>query len=180
MSEILVGNRRYLTPYQINFKQNVENVELCKKTLRKSDVDLFSEAVHEEYYIEFMLDDLPFWVYVGDSKNEDLLFGHKKETQHFLFPHINFEIGYNGNQIVYVNATTPTDKKIDVSDEPEKPRPDPYLIQFTYSVNWVPSNIEYKKRMDTYLNVLYIILYSLDFYQKMQIFIGFLLLILLF
>lgn len=151
MSEVLVGSRRYLTPYAIHFKQNVENVELCKKPLTKAEVNTFSEAVHDEYYIEFLLDDLPFWVYVGDSKNEDLLFGHRQETKHYLYTHINFEFGYNANQIVFVNATTPADKKIDVSDENDKPRPDPFLVTFTYSVKWTPSEIPYKDRMEKYL-----------------------------
>lgn len=187
MEEVLIGSRRYLTPYEILFKQNVTYKELCKKILDKDKIMEFSEAVHDEYYIEFLMDELPFWIHIGEVKNEDLVFGHLAESRHFLYTHINFDIGYNEDQIIYVNATTPATERTDVSNTKDRKIKDnePMEITFSYTVRWIPCKIPYEERLNTYFNVFYLyiifmLFFRKDFYLKVKRFIGYLLLIQLF
>lgn len=160
MEEVLIGSRRYLTPYEILFKQNVTFKELCKKILDKDKVMEFSEAVHDEYYVEFLMDELPFWIHIGEVKNEDLVFGHLSESRHYLYTQINFDIGYNEDQIIYVNATTPATERVDVSDTKANRLKDnePMEIAFSYSVRWIPCKIPYEERLNSYFNVYIIII----------------------
>lgn len=170
MEEVLIGSRRYLTPYEIYFKQEIVNKELCSKKLDKSKAWEFSEAVHNEYYIEFLMDELPFWTHIGEIKNEDIVFGHLKESRHFLFTHIDFDIGYNNDQIIYINATTPEDKYVDVSDETvfKMKDDDKMTVDFTYSVRWHTCNTPYEKREDVYFSVYLIFIIQRSFLPKSQ------------
>lgn len=66
----------------------------------------FKEAIHNNYFFEMFVEDLPMWGYVGDFVNEDLLMGEVEGSKTYLFPHLQFHLGFNNDQIVSAKVTT--------------------------------------------------------------------------
>lgn len=110
MGESLVGDRRETAPYEITFLDSVDWRLLCKKVLTKQELTAFKEAVHNNYFFEMFVEDLPMWGYIGDVADEDLIIGEVEGSKTFLFPHLHFYLGYNGNQIVSAKITTDVSK----------------------------------------------------------------------
>ena len=117
--------------------------ELCTKTLTAKEIERFVDATEDEYYFEMFLDhDIPVWGWVGEVEAEDMLLGHISSPRHFIYTHLDFRIGYNGGQIVSVNATTPQKQRRDITtDDPQE-----LEVKFTYSVTWVAMDLSYENR----------------------------------
>lgn len=145
LGEVLVGDRKVLTPYEVNFKTPVAWRELCTKTFSPSQLKRFAQAVEDDYYFEMFVEDLPMWGYVGESEAEDLFFGHTEDSRHYLYPHLHFSLGYNeNNQVTAVNVTTDHRKKVDITEAIATE------VEFSYSVIWVEDNVKWENRMDRY------------------------------
>jgi len=108
MGESLVGDRRESSPYEVTFRDSVEWRLLCKKELDEPELKKLKDAIHNNYFFEMFVEDLPMWGYIGDVSEEDFvkeeLEGDSGKT--FLFPHLHFYLGYNGDQIVAARVTT--------------------------------------------------------------------------
>jgi hypothetical protein len=111
LGELLSGDRKVRSLYDINFKVDVPFRSLCKKRFTEAEVKMFETAVDEEYYFEMFLDNLPIWGYVGDSEKEtDILlsgggFG-VPQPHKYIYTHLHFNIAYNGEHVIEVNVTT--------------------------------------------------------------------------
>jgi Endomembrane protein 70 len=103
LGESIVGDRRETSPYEVSFGDSVEWRLLCKTSLTPEDLVAFKDAIHNNYFFEMFIEDLPMWGYIGDTEDEDLLVGEGKT---FLFPHLHFIIGHNDKQIVSAKITT--------------------------------------------------------------------------
>lgn len=147
LGESIVGDRRETSPYEISYDDSVEWRMLCKKHLIPQDVKKLKDAIHNNYFFEMFVEDLPMWGYIGDIIDEDLIVGEMVDTgsKTYLFTHLNFIIGYNHNQIVTAKVTTDTDRRVDITDETKDMH-----IQFSYSVEWVEEQILWKHRMQRY------------------------------
>jgi hypothetical protein len=112
-----------------------------------------------------MVDNWPVRVYIGEVEHEALLPG--KEIQRsgvYLYPHLNFVIGVNQDQIVAVNVNTDLCRRVEITN-------DPYGmdVEFSYSVEWISTpETTSKNRVQLYpddgllvINWLVIILSSL-------------------
>ena len=106
LGESIVGDRRESSPYEISFNDSVEWRLLCKKTLSTDDLESLKEAIHNNYFFEMFVEDLPMWGYIGDTENEDAIMGEVEGSSTFLFPHLQFELGTNNNRIVAAKVTT--------------------------------------------------------------------------
>ena len=108
MGESLVGDRRESSPYEVTFKDSVEWRLLCKKELGEDELKQLKKAIHNNYFFEMFVEDLPMWGYIGDVLGEDMIMeefeGDSGKT--FLFPHLHFYMGYNNDQIVSARVTT--------------------------------------------------------------------------
>jgi hypothetical protein len=108
MGESLVGDRRESSPYEVTFKDSVEWRLLCKKELGEADLIKLKKAIHNNYFFELFVEDLPMWGYIGDVADENVITeefeGDSGKT--FLFPHLHFYLGYNGDQLVASRVTT--------------------------------------------------------------------------
>lgn len=145
--ESLAGDRKFHTPYVINYKVDVQWRELCTKTLTLAEMEMFEEAVEDQYYFEMFLDDLPLYGYVGETLNEDLLLGHTEESQHFIYPHLHFTITYNEDRIVSADVSVNPSDKVDITNH------EPTTVTFTYSVTWnETSEIIFEERENYGLN----------------------------
>ena len=108
LGESIVGDRRESSPYEISFDDSVEWRMLCKRHLLPVDVKKLKDAIHNNYFFEMFVEDLPMWGYIGDIIDEDLIVGELVDTgsKTYLFTHLNFIIGHNHNQIVSAKVTT--------------------------------------------------------------------------
>lgn len=108
MGESLVGDRRESSPYEVTFLDSVDWRLLCKKELDEYELKKLKNAIHNNYFFEMFVEDLPMWGYIGDVSDEDVIMeefeGDSGKT--FLFPHLHFYLGYNGDQIVAARVTT--------------------------------------------------------------------------
>jgi hypothetical protein len=105
--ESLFGDHLETSPYQISFLESVDWRLLCKKTtLYKNQLEKFKEVIHNNYFFEMFVEDLPVRGYIGDATDEAFLIGEVKGSKTFLFPHLHFYLGYNGDQIVAAKVTT--------------------------------------------------------------------------
>jgi hypothetical protein len=110
LGESIVGDRRETSPYEITFLDSVDWRLLCKTTLQKKELTAFKEAIHNNYFFEMFIEDLPMWGYVGDASGEDPIMGEVQGSQTYLFPHLHFRLGHNGNKIVSAKVTTDVSK----------------------------------------------------------------------
>ena len=106
LGESIVGDRRETSPYEVSFGDSVEWRLLCNKELTPKDLETLKDAIHNEYFFEMFVEDLPMWGYVGDTADEDLIVGETVGSKTYLFTHLHFLLGYNRNQIVAAKVTT--------------------------------------------------------------------------
>ena len=92
--------------YEINFRDDVDWRLLCEETFQPAELEEFKSAILNSYFFEMFVEDLPMWGYVGDVSGEDLLIGEVDGSHVYLFPHLHFRLGYNGNQLVSAKVST--------------------------------------------------------------------------
>lgn len=57
------------------------------------------------------------WGYIGEVVHEEFLLGKSIQgARVYLYPHLHFSIGYNGDQIVTANVTTDPRRRVDITD----------------------------------------------------------------
>lgn len=123
LGEVLAGDHKVKTLYDLNFKVDLSWARLCKKTLTKEDIKRLQTAVDEEYFFELLVDGLPVWGYVGDSDKEtDMILSSASlkvaaDPHKYVHAHFHFSIGYNGNRIVEVNLTADPTSRFDVTGQ---------------------------------------------------------------
>jgi len=152
LGESIVGDRRESSPYEVSYDDSVEWRLLCKKHLLPADVQRLKDAIHNNYFFEMFVEDLPMWGYIGDiSDGEDIIGEIMDSSKTFLFTHLNFILGHNNNQIVSAKVTTDMDRRVDISDATQDMH-----VQFSYAVEWVEESLTWKRRMDRYVGTTFL------------------------
>ncbi|KAG8378473.1 hypothetical protein BUALT_Bualt08G0140800 [Buddleja alternifolia] len=131
LGEVLGGNELIDSQIEIKFKRDVERTTVCEIELEAPKVKQFKEAIDNSYWFEF------FMGFVGE-----VLPDRTHDNKHVLWTHKNLIINYNGDQIIHVNLT----------QENAKPLEEGRVLDMTYSVKWVPTNITFARRFDVYLD----------------------------
>ncbi|CAH9109230.1 unnamed protein product [Cuscuta europaea] len=137
LGEVLGGNELIDSKIDIKFKRNVDRSSVCGLELDPAKVKQFKDAIDNSYWLEFFMDDLPLWGFIGE-----VLPDRNQDNKHMLYTHKNIFVKYNGNQIIHVN----------LSQESPKPLEEGKTLDLTYSVSWTPTNISYAHRFDVYLD----------------------------
>jgi len=107
LGESIVGDRRESSPFEVSYDDTVDWRLLCKKHMLPVDIVKLKEAIHNNYFFEMFVEDLPMWGYIGDVVDEDMMLGEMMDgAKTYLFTHLNFIIGHNNNQIVSAKVTT--------------------------------------------------------------------------
>ena len=143
--EHIAGDRRETSPYELSFQDDIEWRLLCKTTLGTRELTKLKEAIHNNYFFEMFIEDLPMWGYVGDFEDEDAILGEMEGSHTYLFPHLHFKVGTNNGQIVSASVTTERDRRVDITNVHK-----PTTVQFSYSVEWQEDDLPWKKRMTRY------------------------------
>lgn len=141
LGEVLDGDRMALAMHEIHFKEAVQNEVLCTVTLKEKDVERLKEAIEDLYYFEFVLDDLPMRGFIGHLEESGFL-PHTHKV--FLWAHLNFNIEYNGDQIISANVSTANHQPVPLDDVEL-----PFDVHFTYSVLWSSTHTPYSERLKT-------------------------------
>ncbi|CAM9119615.1 unnamed protein product [Ascophyllum nodosum] len=153
--ELLSGDRRVPTGYEVLYAQEGSFRSLCKDMLQPDELQQFSEAIQENYFYELFIDDLPVSGPIGREIGEtipmaDLMPSLRSTSVEVrLYTHTKFIIGYNEeeNRIVSVSTTTrDTDEdspSVDITDTTK-----PIEVTFTYSVEWKKDPTPFSARME--------------------------------
>lgn len=149
LGESIVGDRRETSPYEITYWDEIKYRTLCTSNFSFDDMMKFKEAIHNNWFFEMYIEDLPMWGYVGEIEGEDLILGEDAESKTYLYPHLHFRIGTNNDNIVAVTVTTEEDNKIPI---PNSSNDFPTEVQFSYSVEWYEEDeINWRNRMSSYV-----------------------------
>uniref|UniRef100_A0A2P2MEG6 Transmembrane 9 superfamily member n=1 Tax=Rhizophora mucronata TaxID=61149 RepID=A0A2P2MEG6_RHIMU len=138
LGEVLGGNELIESQIDIKFQKNVDRGTICHLDLDEGKVKQLKDAIENNYWFEFFVDDLPLWGFVGElhpDKNRD-------NGKHVLYTHKSITIKYNKDQIIHVN----------LSQESPKPLDPARSLDMTYSVKWFPTNVTFARRFDVYLD----------------------------
>ncbi|KAJ7350992.1 Transmembrane 9 super member 1 [Desmophyllum pertusum] len=139
LGEVLDGDRMAVAMHEIMFKEQVQNKELCTVSLNRKEIGQLQEAIEDLYYFEFVLDDLPLRGFIGHLEESGFL-PHSHKV--FLWAHLNFNIEFNGDQIISANVSTANHQPVSLDDVQL-----PFKVQFTYSVMWSSINTPYAERL---------------------------------
>lgn len=140
IAEAIQGVELEFSGVDMKFKEDViERAEICSVDLTPEKYEAFAYAIKNLYSYQMYLDDLPIEGLIGQYSPDQ----EGNREVYYLYTHKDFHVGYNGNRIVDVNISTTSDY--------EELRPDKKL-KFTYTVKWVPSDIQFKDRFNKYLD----------------------------
>lgn len=141
LGEVLDGDRMAKSLYKLKFKTDVEKKKLCTLKLKKKELEKLSEAIEDQYYFEFVVDDLPLRNFVGHLE-EGRLFPHTHKIS--VWTQYEFIFEYNDKQIISANVS--------VSDGVELPETieTDFEVTQTYSVKWIPTSVKFEDRLDRF------------------------------
>ncbi|XP_073270131.1 transmembrane 9 superfamily member 1-like [Primulina huaijiensis] len=137
LGEVLGGNELIDSLTEIRFQKHVDKATICEIELDESKAKVFKDAIENNYWLEFFMDDLPLWGYVGELGSE-----RKGGSKPMLYTHKSISVQYNKDQIIQVNLTQHNPKPLEVG----------VTLDMTYSVKWTPTNISFARRFDVYLD----------------------------
>lgn len=144
LGEVIAGDRRTTSLYDIRFGVDVEWQALCPAfELTQDEMKVFMDAIKRHYAFEFFVDDLPVRGFVGQVENRvHQLDGHlHNESEVFLFTHLDFNFAYNDDRVIAVNLTTDHSQRVKLEfDKTVK-------VEFSFSVKWTPSTTSYINRL---------------------------------
>ncbi|GAB2257793.1 hypothetical protein Droror1_Dr00013953 [Drosera rotundifolia] len=138
LGEVLGGNELIDSQIDIKFQKNVDKGSICELELDKAKVEQFKEAIEDSYWLEFFIDDLPLWGFVGEHRPEK----SSDKGRHVLYTHKSILIKYNMDQIIHVNLTQENPKPLEAGRK----------LDMTYSIKWFPTNVTFARRFDVYLD----------------------------
>lgn len=84
------------------------------------------------------MDELPIWGFVGPPPEHT----SNADSTLYIYTHKTFDIAYNSDRVIHINLTS------------ENPQPvvSGAKLDFTYSINWLPSDIPFSQRFERYLD----------------------------
>jgi transmembrane 9 superfamily protein 3 len=135
LGEALEGYELIKSDIQIKFKQDVKETLICGVPVTKKEIQRFRDAIKEDYFYELFLDDLPIFGMVGVYKPD--------KDEYYLYMHQRFTITYNGDRIIEVKVST---------ERPKLLHDHISVLEFTYSVHWLPTQNTFERRFDRYLD----------------------------
>jgi len=170
IGEALEGHEFYNSPrLKIEFGKENQKSSICNMVLTAEQAISLTSMVHDNYWYQLYIDDLPIWAFVGEhskfgvdmSRLTQLMHNNKTISAPVLsgamppvpkhlkgkplpriFTHRHFTLFRNGNQIIEVDM------------EPSQPWAiyDGAPLNFTYSANWYTTSKAFATRTERYLD----------------------------
>lgn len=142
LGEVLNGDRLVSAPYKLDFLVEKDAEVACRKKLTQEEVAKFRDAVIKDYYFQMYYDDLPIWGFIGKVDKEGK--SDPSEYRYYLYKHIQFDILYNKDHVIEINARTDPHSLVDLTEDKEVD------VEFMFSAKWKESEIPFEKRMEKY------------------------------
>ena len=145
LGEVLEGNDLISSGLKLHFREPVrQHTKICSMKLDEERSAQLQYAVRNHYWYQWYIDNLPVWGMVGEVSSND---GENPEAEDsggeaLVYTHKKFSISYNDNRIIQVNLTS--ENPITLGEDTQ--------LDFTYSVDWVPTELTYPHRFDRYLD----------------------------
>lgn len=140
IAEAIQGVELEFSGLDMQFKKDIlEPLQYCSVHLTTSDANAFKYAIKNLYSYQMYLDDLPIEGLIGEYKGS----AEEGNESYYLFTNRDFKIAYNNDRIVDVNVTSSVNY---IGIQPNQ------QLNFTYTVQWIPSNTEFKDRFNKYLD----------------------------
>lgn len=141
--EVLNGDRLTNALYELKFREDKTRETLCQKKFKVAEVAEFRGAVIDDFYFQMYYDDLPLWGFIGKVEQESGRLG-EEGPKYYLFKHVQFDVLYNGDQVIEVRAFSDPNHVVDITEDVE------IDVTFTYSVIWNESSTKFEDRMVKY------------------------------
>ncbi|MED6154995.1 Transmembrane 9 superfamily member 4 [Stylosanthes scabra] len=126
----------------MDFQIDQNPKSICKKLLTRAEVAQFRAAILKDYFFQMYYDDLPIWGFLGRFENNDQ--DDTAGAKVYLFRHTHFEILYNKDRVIDVFVRNDPDEVVSLTEDRE------VHVDFTYSVEWIPTDMTFEKRLEKY------------------------------
>jgi hypothetical protein len=116
LGEVLAGDRRRPSLYDIRFNVDIQWTALCHFRLSQDDIKQFMDAIKRHYIFEMFVDDLAVKGFIGEIEETQTKYESHihNETHIYLFTHLDFSIAFNGNNVIAVNLTTDPQQRVEL------------------------------------------------------------------
>jgi len=142
LGEVLNGDRLVTAPYKLDFLVEKDSEIVCQRELKKEEVAQFRDAVAKDYYFQMYYDDLPIWGFLGKVDKEGK--ADPSDYKYYLFKHLHFEVLYNKDCVIEINARTDPNALVDLTEDKK------VNVEFMYTVKWKETSTPFVKRMEKY------------------------------
>lgn len=153
LGEVVDGNRLVASPYSLRFGVDIpadRPARLCSTSLSADEADLLRGAVLEDYYFQFVADELPVYGFLGtvqEGEEQGRGAGAAGDKTVRLFTHLHLDATFSGDRVISVAARTDPAKSVVLPAGALAP----LRADFTYSVSWTESDaVPFARRMDRY------------------------------
>jgi hypothetical protein len=138
LGQVLRGDRLVNSIYHIDMQKNLPRTVVCKKEVTEKDIQLFKASIDANYMFELFVADLPIIRPMGVKSHVDLHGNGDVQERYFLVNYLDFVVGHNQGEVVSANVTSELNLEhlIDITSWAEG-----MVISYSYSVNWVKSDI---------------------------------------
>jgi transmembrane 9 superfamily protein 2/4 len=161
LGSILRGDRLYSSAYTLEMNVNQSCVALCQKTVSAADSEFINNAISNSYFQNWVVDGLP----VGSNSSAGMSMGFelglKNGSDISFYNHHDLLIKYHKHndkfRVVFVQIVPRSiafgSSKCFGTDPLLLNQNEDNNVQFSYSVTWLPSEIPWGTRWDSYLYV---------------------------
>ncbi|KAI3651561.1 hypothetical protein MP228_002864 [Amoeboaphelidium protococcarum] len=175
LGSVLMGDRLFNSPFNITFGVNKECAVLCSTTVPKGDAVFINDRIGEEYFHQWEIDGLPIAMSYNDTKTGEEFYqigfplGQEMDDsdQVVLFNHFSLTVNYHKDVsgyfrivgfLIYPESIDYKDSEgnCDASANSDNMRlstEKDNKVTYTYSVQFVETNDEWRTRWDKYLHV---------------------------
>lgn len=138
LGEALQGYELRKSGMTFEFQKDIEKTTICKITLSKEQAKQFRHAIVNKYWYQLFFDDLPIFGMVGEVVDDGT--GSEKV---YIYTHKKFTFTYNLDRVIEANVTNENSHQLVEAGA---------VLEFTYSANWYPTDIEFDDRFEKYLD----------------------------
>nr|CCC52874.1 putative endomembrane protein, fragment [Trypanosoma vivax Y486] len=128
---MLLGDRMYRMNMKLQFELNTTNEVMCTFTPTEAHLKRWRKMIKRNFVYQLVVDDLP----------ASFMFGATQSGNPAVYTHYSLRLGVNSNRIVSVAVESRGPEPVEVGR----------VYTFTYGVQFIPSNIPFNERLNSYL-----------------------------
>lgn len=144
LGQVLAGDRRTHSLYDIRYRVDVQWQALCRFKLKQTEIKTFVDSIEQHYIFELFVDGLSVKGFVGETELVSTIYDHHvhNSSHMYLFTHLDFSIAYNGNNVIACNLTTDPAQRVELQYGKD------IDVEFSFGIHWHPTEVIYDNRME--------------------------------